>query len=92
MDIPLSITIIAICIILNGVIVTCNTAFSTVNSNRIKLYAAGEDCDRAKSEKAKKVMDLLDKPLKLKLTNRTLSYILLIIGITFTIPVVEVDI
>ena len=85
MDIPLSITLIIGCIILNAVVVMCNTAFSTVNSNRIKQFAAGEDCDRAKSEKAKRVMALLEKPLKLKLTNRTLSYILLIIGITLTI-------
>ena len=85
MDIPLSITLIIVCIILNAVVVMCNTAFSTVNSNRIKQFAAGEDCDRAKSEKAKRVMALLEKPLKLKLTNRTLSYMLLIIGITLTI-------
>ena len=54
MDIPLSITLIIVCIILNAVVVVCNTAFSTVNSNRIKQFAAGEDCDRAKSEKAKR--------------------------------------
>lgn len=87
MDIPLSITIIIICIILNAVVVACNTAFSTVNSNKIKQFAAGEGCDKAKSEKASKVLKLLEKPLKLKLTNRLLNYIFLVVGLTFTVEI-----
>lgn len=80
MSVPLSICIIALLIILNALVVTWNTAYSTVNSNRIKQFAAGDDCDRAKSLSAKKVMALLEKPLRLKIINRVLNYIFIVCG------------
>lgn len=72
---PLLIFLAVLVLLINAVIVLCNIAYSSVNSNTI-FQKATEGNDK----KSKNVSDILSKPFKYRYTDRLLNYILLICG------------
>ena len=71
--------IIVISIILNGIIVVTNTAMNSVNRNKIKQLAE-ED-----SRSAAALLQLLEKPIVYRFTNRLLSYSFFAVGLYFAV-------
>lgn len=73
--VPLCWLVLLLILLLNGLIVLSNTAFSSVNANLI-MQQMGESEDK----KARQVVSILDKPFKYRFTNRMINYILLVAG------------
>jgi len=78
-NIPLCILLIAVLIMLNGIVVTCDTALNTVSRSKVKTLASEH-----KNKSAERLYKLLDQPFKYRYSNRILNYVFLISGIYFT--------
>ena len=79
-QVPLYLVIIAAILLLNALVVLCNTAFSNANVN-LFFQLANDDEDA----KAKRAVEILNKPFKYRYTNRLINYILLIAGTVLSV-------
>ena len=79
-QVPLYLIIIAAILLLNALVVLCNTAFSNANVN-LFYQLANDDED----SKAKRAVEILNKPFRYRYTNRLINYILLIVGTVLTV-------
>ena len=78
LSVPLYFVIVGAIIFLNALIVLSNTAFTSVNNNLIIQRLEEENIEN------KNVLYILDRPFKLRFTNRFINYLLLIAGTYFT--------
>ena len=74
-SVPLLIVIIAFILLMNALVVLCNTAFSNANVNLFSQLANDDE-----DKKAKRAVEIMNKPFRYRYTNRLINYILLIIG------------
>ncbi|MBQ7245759.1 MAG: HlyC/CorC family transporter [Firmicutes bacterium] len=74
-QVPLYLFFIAAILLLNALVVLCNTAFSNANVN-LFFQLANDDDD----SKEKRAVDVLNKPFRYRYTNRFINYTLIIIG------------
>lgn len=74
-QIPLYIVILTLLLLVNGLIVLCNTAFSNANVNLLFQLAKDEE-----DPEAKRATDILNKPFRYRYTNRLINYIIIVIG------------
>ena len=74
-SVPLLIVIIAFVLLMNALVVLCNTAFSNANVNLFSQLANDDE-----DKKAKRAVEIMNKPFRYRYTNRLINYILLIIG------------
>ena len=74
-QVPLYLFIIAAILLLNALVVLCNTAFSNANVNLFSQLANDDE-----DSKAKRAVDILNKPFRYRYTNRFINYTLIIIG------------
>ena len=79
-QVPLYIGIIAIILLLNALVVLCNTAFSNANVNLFSQLANDDE-----DAKARRAVQILNKPFRYRYTNRFINYILLIGGTLLTV-------
>ncbi|MBO4235677.1 MAG: HlyC/CorC family transporter [Firmicutes bacterium] len=79
-QVPLYLMIIAAILLLNALVVLCNTAYSNANVN-LFFQLANDDGD----QKAKRAVEILNKPFRYRYTNRLINYILLIAGTVLSV-------
>ena len=79
-QVPLYLVIIAAILLLNALVVLCNTAYSNANVNLFHQLANDDE-----DQKAKRAVEILNKPFRYRYTNRLINYILLIVGTVLTV-------
>lgn len=79
-SLPLSLQIIIIIatVILNGFVVLSNTAMNSASRNKIRQLAD-------ENPKVSKLLALLETPTDYRFTNRVMSYVLIAVGMLFTV-------